>query len=54
MRWRNDDTVPGSVDLDDVVQVAHVEAQLQRAGGHDHAVRALSERRLCGGPLRER
>ena len=34
------------VDLDHAVEVADVDAQLQGAGGHDHAVAALGERPL--------
>jgi hypothetical protein len=35
--------VGGRVQLDHPVQVAHVGAQLERGGGHDHAVAALGE-----------
>ena len=42
IRWRKLDTVVG-VDLDDPVQVAHVDAQLQNARGHDHAVVPVGE-----------
>ena len=33
----------GAIDLDYPVQVAHVDAQLQDAGGHDHAVVPVGE-----------
>ena len=35
------------VDLDHPVEVAHVDAQLQGAGGHDHAIAGLGERLLA-------
>ncbi len=43
-----------SVDLDDPVEVADVDAQLQRAGGDDHAVPGLGEGLLRSVPLIDR
>ena len=42
------------VDLDHPVQVADVEAELERGRGHDHAVAALGERQLRPPPLVQR
>ena len=53
-RCRNDATVRGRVDLDDPVEVADVDAELQRAGRDDHAVAGLGERRLGPPALVER
>ncbi len=36
----------GGVELDDPVQVAHVDAEFQRAGRDDHTVPCLGERRF--------
>ena len=54
MRCRNAATRRRGVDLDDPVQVAHVDAELQRGGGHDHAVPRLGERLLGPPPLVQR
>jgi hypothetical protein len=42
------------VDLDDVVEIADVDAELECARGDNDAVGALLERLLGGGSLRER
>ena len=42
------------VHLDHPVQVTDVDAQLERGGGHDHAVAALGERLLGAPPLVKR
>jgi hypothetical protein len=41
----------GAVDLDDTVEIAHVDAELEGAGGHDHAVAGLGERGLGPAPF---
>jgi hypothetical protein len=46
MRWRKLATVDGAVDLQDVVEVADVDAELERAGGDDDAVLPGLERLL--------
>jgi hypothetical protein len=43
MRWRKLATVEGAVDLEDVVEVADVDAELEGAGGDDDAVLAVRE-----------
>ncbi len=50
-RCRNEATVRGRVDLDDPVEVADVDAELQGAGGDDDAVARLGERLLGAAPL---
>jgi hypothetical protein len=46
MRCRKLATVRRRVDLHHVVEVADVDAELERARGHDHAVLPLLEREL--------
>ena len=43
IRWRNEDTVAGCVDLDHPVQVADIDPKLQRTGRHDHAILPLGK-----------
>ena len=50
-RCRKDATVRGCTDLDDPVEVADVDAQLERRGRDDDAVARLREGRLRPPPL---